>query len=49
MPFTSVVFPAPRSPCRMTMRNSRSFGANSRPSAMVSSAEWVMYSSALIR
>src|SRR5208337_2353131 len=47
-PFTSVVLPAPKSPRRTTMRALFSVGASLRPSAIVSSAERVMYSCEVI-
>src|SRR5256885_4461115 len=45
---TSVVFPAPRSPRSKTNLGGVSSKANSRPKAMVSSGECVVYSRALM-
>src|SRR5216684_8128995 len=41
MPFTSVVFPAPRSPRSNTMAPGFRSDESCRPSSVVSSAEWV--------
>src|SRR3954463_15589137 len=44
IPFTMVVFPAPRSPRNRTSFGGASSGASFRPRAIVSSAEFVLYS-----
>src|SRR5208283_404949 len=48
MPLVRVVLPLPSSPESSTSTGARRRAANSRPQAMVSSAEWVITSSATL-